>query len=677
MLDSLVEGREGSVMADVPVKKEMKKEMRKVLFDCKMHYTKSLLCIKRNSTSLFPEDICQNISCITLAWLYPLKVLMTLPVKPRKRMKQKDLLHHTVVLLFLFIHTSAVNPTESPVSCFTTLLRTINCFWNPILEDHVVANYTLSVTEQRGHCVRDYGEPILCHPKKGELSCSVTVKNFYAEYKISLLASSISQQARMHSLCFSAAHVVKLDPPVIETVLPKSGRSDCLVIQWTNHNRIHLLDEVVCVIQFEEKDSKPRKTEKILQELPDDSAMFHEECELPPFSNYTIQMRIVSKSSIVYWSDWSKAVAAVTPEAAPSRGPAVWWKITGFDADGRRECIILWKPLKKNEANSRILKYKVYYKQDGKQSALPVCSTTEFQCAIVVPLESYSISVFALSTMGISPPTTITIPPASQKAALPLLHVTCSSTEDGLLVRWQPVYSQASTAYIIDWCEFFNENVCNNTRWQIEPGNVTQVHIKEGKECLKYTIRVSALQNHSVTEEHTTHYYWKQTAPRVGPEVRAEHIEKFRVQLAWDIIPDTLRCGFIQNYTLVVQHQQGSSFSYVVNSSVHHYTLLDLSPGSNITVHVMASTDGGSTSGPDIVIRTGDTDQDGKGLLLTLLGLMLFFLLVPVFLAFLYKKLFYRLRKHFLPHVPDPAKSSLCSWKPQNIHQGLSCIRSL
>ncbi|EPY78925.1 interleukin-31 receptor subunit alpha [Camelus ferus] len=93
-------------------------------------------------------------------------------------------------------------------------------------------------------------------------------------------------------------------------------------------------------------------------------------------------------------------------------------------------------------------------------------------------------------------------------------------------------------------------------------------------------------------------------SPSVGPMTKVENIGVKTVTITWKEIPKNKRNGFISNYTIFYQAEDGKEFSKTVNASILQYDLESLTRKTSYTVQVMASTSAGGINGTKINFKT-------------------------------------------------------------------------
>ncbi|KYO42595.1 interleukin-6 receptor subunit beta-like [Alligator mississippiensis] len=321
------------------------------------------------------------------------------------------------------------------------------------------------------------------------------------------------------------------------------------------------------------------------------------------------------------------------------------------------------QPLPPREANGRILGYRLLWQRRGRP-AVPACITSALRCALQLPAaEEHVFLLSAHNAAGESPTTLLRVPAAGAEAGplLPLPVLVSPAGDRSLLLQWDPPGFPAS-AYILEWGRAA-ELGGQDPDWRAEHGGINSTVLAEATEPGHlYSLTLYALKDGAVRATGSVYVYSKQTAPLRAPALLPVRVWKSQVEVQWQEPSLEERGGYIRNYTVSYAEQGAGARAVVVNGSIHRYLLTGLVPDTVVRVSVTATTDGGSTQGPILSIRTRSFDEGEVELSLSSLGVGLV-LLIAASLACLLK---HQLIQGYLwPQVPDPSKSRLASWMPQ------------
>ncbi|XP_042335607.1 interleukin-6 receptor subunit beta-like [Sceloporus undulatus] len=553
--------------------------------------------------------------------------------------------------------------------CVTFWGGNITCYWDLLPETHPPMTYTLHVTEESGHCRRDFGAPAECVAKPEERWCSIPIENLFAFYKIKLTAEN--QQVRLSSLekCIHGMNIVKLSPPVIRAILANQSR--CFQMEWDLPGD-EILSASEAQYEIHYRDLAETSWTQVNFTVVENAAAFANICGVSPFTNYSVRVRAkyLHSSSLQsnegpVWSEWSAERFVRTLPAVPSRGPALWRKLGAPDAYGKRSVVLMWKPLKPTEANGEILAYRLRSQRKGEPAILQ-CLTKDLQCTLFLPAQvGYTFFIAASNAVGVSPSSKIVVPPSGgqEDPSSPLPVLASPVGEKGLLIQWSlPSFPQMH--YILEWGRL-PEKEGANIFWRHQPGNVNHMVINEAIEPGHlYNLKLFALIDGTIWASGSTSSYSKQIAPLRAPSLYPVQIWKSQVKLLWEKLPLEDRGGVIRNYSICYKEDGRDEQTVVVEGSVQSYLIKGLRPGSMIRVSIAASTEGGSTRGPALSIRMKSNGHGEAETLLSVLcvGFLLLLLFVAGSLTCIWKHRW--VQKYLWPQIPDPAKSNLATWMP-------------
>ncbi|XP_053144054.1 granulocyte colony-stimulating factor receptor-like isoform X2 [Hemicordylus capensis] len=551
--------------------------------------------------------------------------------------------------LLMGISCSATPRSLKIEYCISYWAKNITCFWDPGLETYPWTTYTLHITEQAGHCRRDFGQPWRCVALQGQRSCGIPVENLFAFFKIKLTAGWQFGQASSSEECVHGMSIVKLSPPQLTTIT--ANNSHCFQLEWHLPGK-ELVSASEARYEIRYHDLAEMSWTQVNFTADENEATFANICGVAPFTNYSVCLRAkyLHNSSFQsgrepFWSDWSPEGFVRTQPAVPSSGPALWRKLGLPGANGDREVVLMWKPLKPKEANGEILAYSLYSQSKG-QSAVPQCLTQDLQCRLFLPAEE-EVNFFLTATNSVAPPS-------------PLPVLVSSAGDHSLLLQWSRL-SFPRMSYVFEWRRL-PRKLDNDICWDFQRGNIDHVIITEAIEPgYLYSLKIFALIDGNVWALGSASAYSKQIAPFRAPALYPVRVWKSQVEVQWEKIPLEEQGGVIRNYTLCYEEEgKDNPSTLVLDSSVHHYLIEGLAPGSVVRVSIMVTNEGGSTKGPDLPIRTRNHDYGEAELWLSVL--LVGFLFLAGALACLFKQ---RLLQNSLwPQIPDPAKSNLAVWIP-------------
>ncbi|XP_067824730.1 interleukin-6 receptor subunit beta-like [Heptranchias perlo] len=574
--------------------------------------------------------------------------------------RYNELLH-----LLQWAEVKAGFPPKKPRLLFCTsywtsfLIQNITCNWDAGPETYLETNFTLHISETIGNCSARYLEPKNCTTRRIKNSCMVLVSNLASYHDIWVTAKNGLGTETSNHMCLDGMLIVKFKAPQIIEVKQDAQQNDCLLGHWEMPFEMVNHSKAAFEIQYKALD----EDKGIQVPLTALNSTFFRQCNLLPYTEYQLKIRCKQKAETSPWSEWSNENTGITSECAPAHKLEIWRSIEAADSNGTRRVRLMWKPLKKNAANGKILGYRV----NLHESEIQAFNTSDLEYSFHLADGNYRIQVSAYNSVGKSPEAQIVIPSSNELGFPPLSHVFASSNgNSSLLIQWKSP-SMTTTGYVVEWC-VVSEKIACNINWQNVPANSTKAIVQDNIEPMRlYSILVYPLYDSLPGIPASTQAYSKEGAPRSSPVIRSKQIWKTKVQLEWDELPIDDRNGFIRNYTVLYKNKNGMLKSAVVNGSENNYILSGLSANTVYDVNIMVSTDAGSTAGSSLTITTKTFDDGEIEAFLMVIFLFSLLMALIVIAACIYQR--HRIKKHFWPNVPDPANSSLAKWMPKKLWQ--------
>ncbi|KAJ1085941.1 hypothetical protein NDU88_006065 [Pleurodeles waltl] len=566
------------------------------------------------------------------------------------------------------------------LTCVVVWISNITCYWDPGQETTLPTTYTLHVREDLGRCEQAFGETSICHPVD-QHRCTIGVTRMNAFYSIWVTAQNSRGSATSPTLCRLAADMVKLGPPEIESV---ASSQRCLLMVW-RPPAVGLLPEEEADYEVRYREQKQTVEGEAVEAEPWRQLHFTATesdvspkrlCNTSYFTNYTIELRVRYHSSFSHWSNWSPAKTVETEQAAPSRAPSLWRRIMMPDADGRREVLLMWKPLKQNEAHGRILGYRVLSQATEEGDAFPSERPADsFRWTLSLSRREHTVLLTAFTALGESPAAKLVIPAADQgvlPARLPVLVSTVS--DHALLMQWESQVLRMGltedSIHVLEWLVVTTQHGSGLSHWETKEGNITEAVVRDDIEpgCL-YQLSVSVLQNGIIWATGTAHAYSRERPPLYAPKLHAAWIGKSQVELEWSEIPIEAQRGVIQNYSLFYQEVGGKVQVMTLNSSSRGCLLSRLSVGAQILVTLAITNSAGGTNSSRLTITTRTLDYGEVELLVSSLVAGVTLLMMAVIVTCMYQH--QMIKRCLWPQVPDPAVTDLASWRPPNMWKDL------
>uniref|UniRef100_A0A8C0HBR5 Colony stimulating factor 3 receptor n=1 Tax=Chelonoidis abingdonii TaxID=106734 RepID=A0A8C0HBR5_CHEAB len=348
------------------------------------------------------------------------------------------------------IHAGYPPSKPENLTCMMNLSESsLTCHWDPGLDGHLPATVALkSQCEVSQEAIPD------CIPQAGQNYCSIPRKflQLYQKMDIWVSVQNALGTAESQHLCIDPMDVAKLDPPVLKSIQSLPFQTDCVSVAWeVAPTSSHI--EQQCELRYR------------THEDPGWTLTHH--CGFLFGKEYRFQMRCMRVTAMGYWSEWSVGWNFTTHEKAPAGKLDFWWKMTPVDSGKRAEVQLLWKALKQNEMNGRILGYWVSLNPRQRNVELAaVCNTTEMQCNFSVLAGVRRVYLAAYNSAGESAATEVIF---LEKKGQPLAGIhTSPCDEHSLWVHWEAPRA-AVTGYILEWCQIPLPGPARSSgSWQVE-----------------------------------------------------------------------------------------------------------------------------------------------------------------------------------------------------------------
>uniref|UniRef100_A0A8C4QKS7 Fibronectin type-III domain-containing protein n=1 Tax=Eptatretus burgeri TaxID=7764 RepID=A0A8C4QKS7_EPTBU len=408
-------------------------------------------------------------------------------------------------------------------------------------------------------------------------------------------------------------------------------------------------------------------------------------------TNPSARVRAQSVKGYGYWSDWSPlAMLKIAQLQAPQRGPDIWRDIRKT-SEGSYSLKLFWKMLSKHEAQCFVQTYTVVIQmQDLPRSVQDVGNTTTFQ--IDINNNSCCVEVWANNFIGTSQNNTrLCIPAVGQFGKPPCDVKVERANHKGLWVTWKPPSEMTPLRYVVEWRKG-HELDTGPAQWmRVHNSNKSDIHriylTGEFVDYVRYKVSVYATFPGGEGEPSSEYVYIRQGVPQVAPRnVRIQNSSWEGFDLRWDVLPISLRKGFILGYRIFYwpSNKPPSSVQNVTlygGELVQSYRLLGLEPDVEYVVRILAFTEAGD--GPQSNLKKAITSLNtgmnvviwvsvisGTLLLVLTCTIMLVVYRQPAICVVLYSQ-----------QVPDPKN---CSWakdmdftKPDTLHEALKVVSML
>ncbi|XP_036134695.1 interleukin-31 receptor subunit alpha [Molossus molossus] len=458
--------------------------------------------------------------------------------------------------------------------------------------------------------------------------------------------------------------VVRIEPPTIISVQPVWGINRTLQIRWKRPVLAPVSSDLKYLLRYRTVNSA-RWMEVSFEEKWNGSQTYNL-VGLQPFAEYVVALRCMPKGS-QFWSGWSLEKRGTTEEAP--LGLDLWRVLGPVQEDGRRPATLLWKKARGTPALEQTLGYHVRYFPENNANLTETLNTTRQQLELLLDGRAYQVSVVSYNSWGQCPAATLRIPAVGERASRCIEAVQTRLTQDQLVVAWQSSAPDVDT-WMVEWFPDLDaepsalcwELVSGARNWTIQQDALTPFW------C--YNISVYPMLRDRVGEPSSVQAYVKEGVPSAGPVTKVEDIGVKGVTVTWKEIPKTQRNGFISNYTVFYQAEDGKAFSKTVNASTLRSDLGSLTRMTSYTVQVMASTSAGGANGTRINFKTLSMSVLEICVTASLVGGGL--LALTILTAAFGLKRPNKLRRLCCPDVPNPAESSIAMWRGDDLKSVLT-----
>ncbi|KAI4879687.1 hypothetical protein NFI96_032027 [Prochilodus magdalenae] len=319
--------------------------------------------------------------------------------------------------------------------------------------------------------------------------------------------------------------------------------------------------------------------------------------DLQPFTEYTARVRCGSHEHFYKWGDWSDSITFTTQEDKNFYiGPFVynnnnnnipeavdvWMQVL----DGHT--YIVWKNLSRSQSHGIITGYELLSGSSTDMNKMHDCC---FQLSPRSADGDHVVSVSAKNSVGVSPPSSITIPNLWADAGIIKGHI--KGQNGSFSMSWDPS-PVSSCGYVVDWFPTYSAEQCA-VKWMKLPPGVSHATVNSDFENgVKYTLSVYACTSDAPQLLQRREGYVKELAPSgIVRNLKAEQ-HGVNVELTWNEVSEMEKKGFIVGYVVSqkLNDDTNSSFTEVsrMKASSRKCKLSHLHPGSyTFTVKALTS----------------------------------------------------------------------------------------
>uniref|UniRef100_A0A452TW16 Interleukin-31 receptor subunit alpha n=1 Tax=Ursus maritimus TaxID=29073 RepID=A0A452TW16_URSMA len=498
----------------------------------------------------------------------------------------------TYICIYIFMYVCLfvylVLPAKPEnISCVFYYEENFTCTWSPEKE----ASYTWYKVKR----TYSYGyKSDVCpadNSTRGNASCSFlppTITN-PDNYTIQVEAQNADGIIKSDITHWNLDAIMKIEPPEIFSAKSVLGIKRMLQIKWKRPVLAPLSSSLKYTLRFRTINSAYWVNET------------YNLTGLRAFTEYVIALRCAPAESM-FWSGWSQEKVGTTEEEAPY-GLDLWRVLRPAKVDGRRPVQLMWKKASGAPVLEKALGYNIWYFPENNTNLTETVNTTNQTHELYLGGKTHWVYVISYNSLGESPVATLRIPAIDEKSFQCIEAMQACLTQDQLVVEWQSSVPEVDT-WMVEWfpdldskpSTFSWESVSQARNWTIQKDEL--------KPFWCYNISVYPVLGDRVGQPYSIQAYIREGIPSVGPVTEADNIGVKTVTITWKEIPKSQRNGFIRNYTIFYQAEDGKEFSRTVNSNILQYGLESLTRKTSYTLQVMASTSAGGKNGTKINFKT-------------------------------------------------------------------------
>ncbi|KAM5264393.1 interleukin-31 receptor subunit alpha [Ctenodactylus gundi] len=554
--------------------------------------------------------------------------------------------------LFYKLSLTALPAKPENISCVLYYDKNLTCSWSPGKRTSNT-NYTVDM-----FCINQR-KRYTCEPKSSiSTSCSFKYPTLPERCNITVDAQNPDGNIRSDVTYWQLDTIVKTEPPEILSVNPVLGVKKMVQIKWKIHELFLFPSDLKYILQFKAVNSTPWMEVN----FSNVDVSEYNLTGLQASTRYIIALRCTKKKSSI-WSEWSQEKMGMTEEEVP-HCLDLWRVLRPPAANGSRLVWLLWKKARGAPLLEKTLGYNIWYFPENNTNLTETRNVTNQHLKLQLEGKAYQVFVTSYNSLGNSQETTLRIPDIHETSFRCIKVMHARLVQDQLVVEWQSSCLDVN-AWMVEWfledldselSAYSWERVSQASNWTIQQDKL--------KPLSCYNISVYPKLGGEVGEPYSIQAYAKEGIPSEGPVSNVEDIGTKTVTITWKEIPKDKRHGFISNYTIFYQSEDGKEFSKTVNSSTLRYGLESLTQNTFYAVHVMASTRAGGFNGTKINFKTLSINVFEIVLITSLAGGGLLVLIILTVVSALRKP--NKLTRLCCPDVPNPAKSSIATWRGDN-----------
>ncbi|XP_066502120.1 LIF receptor subunit alpha b [Hoplias malabaricus] len=382
--------------------------------------------------------------------------------------------------------------------------------------------------------------------------------------------------------------------------------------------------------------------------------------DLQPYTDYTARVRCGALNHFYKWGDWSEGIIFSTNEDIPE-ALDVWMEVVN------KTNYVVWKEQSANQSHGCITSYELLVGSSKEMNKKNFSKSSLQHCHKLSPSaeSNYYISVSAKNSVGVSPPSNITIPTLLSDRGI--VDGTIAGHNGGFNISWKtsPI---SSCGYVVDWFPTYRREPCA-VKWTKFSHQVSNAKIySEFKPGVKYTLSVYACTSAAPQLLQRKEGYVKELAP--SGKVYNLTIEQHgvKIKLSWKDMPEKEKNGFILGYNVSYEQPNGEKSYKIVridnkmiktDPSSREFILSNIL-GGTYTFNVKAFTSAGEGPGNEIKQLV---DLQVDPIFFSILASLVTAVVIFTIIAFCFSKRRW-LKKKVYPDIPKPVLSEMFTKEP-------------
>ncbi|XP_036443969.1 leukemia inhibitory factor receptor-like isoform X1 [Colossoma macropomum] len=416
-------------------------------------------------------------------------------------------------------------PDDQNLTCETRDLNSVECHWIPgktSISLLFKVHYTVNKRNCSAHmCVLD--ESI----DKGVMNWTLNATNVLGTKIISDVADP--------------KHRVRLKAPTLTSAVLVHARNATLEWQWGEMPKFNSFP-MICQVEVDGHTVQETFSGTGLKSLV--------LADLQPFTGYSARVRCGSREHFYKWGDWSNLITFSTKEDIPE-AVDVWMQVL----NGHTYAV--WKSLTAHQSHGIITGYELLLGSATDVTKEHISKATNDHCLKLSPRRAegdYFISISAKNSVGVSPPSKITISNLQSDGGI--ITDTIRGHNGSFSMSWDPS-PISSCGYVVDWFPTYNTEQCA-VKWMKIPSDFSNATIySDFENGVKYTLSVYACTSGAPQLLQRREGYVKELAPLGTVRNLTAEQHGMDVKLSWKDMHEEEMKGFLLGYIVSYKRSSG------------------------------------------------------------------------------------------------------------------------